>query len=98
MSTDDWDGTERRAAMLADDRTRANNGSTVEVPAALVIIGFVCVVLLQLGALVQHALIANDHQNDAQFRHQITCFVIGTVQGKAGTDLLTNCDFLKLGD
>lgn len=95
---DNWDGSERRTAMLADERTRAANGNTVEVPAALVIVGFVAVVLLQLGALVQHALISNDHKNDEQFRHQITCFVIGSVQGKTGTDLLASCDFLNLGD
>jgi hypothetical protein len=98
--TDEWDGKERREAVLADERTRAN-GATVEVPVTVVIVGFVAVVLLQLAALAGHALLSN-HQ-DSEFREarearqQIGCFVIGITQGKAGQELLTDCGFLNVG-
>lgn len=100
MNEDGWDGTERRQAVLADERTRAN-GATVEVSVTAVIVGFVAVVILQLAALAGHALLSS-HQ-DREFaeakeaRQQIGCFVIGITQGKTGQDLLTDCGFLKVG-
>lgn len=93
---DEWDGVERRSAMLADERTRAN-GQGIEAPTVIVVVGFVAVLLLQAGALIQHALLAHEHAEAERFRKQITCFVVSTVQGKSGTDLLATCDFLKIG-
>lgn len=94
--TDQWDGrTERRAAVVAEVSSRAHE--MVQVPIVVLIVGFTAVALFQLGAILQHIVLLQDHNTEERFRNQISCFVIGSAQGKAGTDLLTSCDFLRLG-
>lgn len=96
----DWDGTERRQVVLADERTRSN-GSGVEVPAATLIVGFAAVVLMQVAALIGHAVLSRDQlaerEEAREARRQISCFVVGITQGKPGADLLTSCGFIKVG-
>jgi hypothetical protein len=86
--------------MIADQQTKGE-GSTVEVSLYIVIAGFLILALLQMGSLVGHARLAADqrHERDAaaNARREISCFVIGSVQGKQGPDLLQTCGFLKLG-
>lgn len=92
----DWEGvTDRRAAGRYDERTRSRE--TVQVPIVTLAVGFAAMVLLQLGALVQHGFLAHDHNGGEEFRRQITCLVVQQSQGKTGPDLLTQCGFLKLG-
>lgn len=92
----DWDGlTERRAAGFADQRSRARE--TIEVPIVVLVIGFTAVVLFQIGALIQHAVLSHDHDADRDFRRQVNCLIVGQAQGKTGADLLSTCGFLRLG-
>lgn len=94
----DWDGIDRRRPInnVAD----SGNGS-VNVSMAVLIIGFAAVVVLQVASMFGHSILSNtqekEHVNAEAFRTQITCFVVGTTQGKSGTDLLTTCGFLRLG-
>lgn len=96
----DWDGTERRAANLVNAQSQARQA--VEVPVVILIVGFAAVVLFQMAALIQHALINADVEREAkaaaQARSQISCFVVGTAQGRLGSDLLTTCGFLRIGN
>lgn len=91
-----WDGTERRETVIADERTKGN-GKTVEAPAYLIVVGFVLVIALQAAALYGHAHLAAGQADAAEADERVACFVVGSVQGKPGTDLLTSCGFVKIG-
>jgi hypothetical protein len=89
-----WDGTERRQAMLADERTRAN-GSAVEVPLSIVVIGFAAVILLQSVSLFHHFFLSADHNNQTRVDTSFVCYVVKTSQGQpVNVDLLTDCGFI----
>ena len=100
MSDDDhsWDGIDRRRpiANLAE-----SGHDQVQVPIAVLVVGFAAVIILQVASIIGHGLISNDLNGDTarsdKFRRQISCYVVGTAQGKAGTDLLTACGFLSIG-
>ena len=95
----DWDGLERRATVLADERTRAN-GQTVEVPLAVVIVGFATLALLQIAALWGHAVLSDHIDTEARRSKQVdsslTCYVVKVTQGQAaGPAILIDCGFLN---
>jgi hypothetical protein len=97
---DDWDGTERRAAVLAVEQAKGN-GKTVEIPTTIVLVGFVVVAIRQCAAILGHTVLAREqkqeHLEAQEARRQITCFVVGITQGKPGPDLLSECGFLRIG-
>lgn len=73
----------------------------VQVNVAILVVGFAAVIILQIASLVGHSIIsgrerAHDEASE-RFRRQISCFVVGTAQGKTGTDLLTTCGFIQIG-
>lgn len=95
----EWDGvTERRQAYRIADQFRHE---TIQVNSAVMIVGFCAVILLNIAALVGHGIISGNDKDHAEkserFREQISCFVVGSAQGKTGTDLLTACKFIQLG-
>lgn len=90
----EWDGTERRQTLLADERTRGN-GTTVEVSMTIVVIGFVAVVLLQIVSLFHHFVLSGDHAAQGKVDASFVCYVVKTSQGQpVSVDLLTDCGFI----
>lgn len=88
--------------MLADSlRPPVARKPTVEAPIVMVLVGFAATLLLQAAALWGHGTL--DHHQDtearqqAEFRQQLTCFVVRFTQGRQGTDVLTDCGFLTVG-
>ena len=100
MTADNWDGTERRASVLAAEQARGS-GKTVEIPTTIVIVGFVVVAILQCAAILGHTVLAREQEQEhleaQEARRQIACFVVGFTQGKPGPDLLGECGFLQIG-
>lgn len=96
----DWDGSERRAAMLAAGQAHGT-GRAVEIPSTILIVGFVVLALLQVGALWGHSVMSRTMENESvearAARRQLSCFVVGITQGKQGSDLLTECGFIRIG-
>ena len=97
--TEPWDGlTERRASYRLAESLRHE---TIQVNSAVMIVGFCAVIMLNIAALVGHGFLSSHGKEHARrserFREQISCFVVGSAQGKTGTDLLTACKFIQIG-
>ena len=93
-----WDGIERRAAVLADHQSKPNGKSPVEAPTALILIGFVAVILLQAAGMYSHILIERDMEEEskrsARVDESLTCYLVKFTQGGTGLQLLSDCGFL----
>lgn len=99
MDNEPWDGlTERRRSQIA-----AHNlyRETIQVSAGVVIVGTAAILLLLCAVLIGQAFLSGDHKEEnresEEFRRQISCVLVGGAQGKNGTDLLTQCGFIRLG-
>jgi len=91
----DWDGTERRSAVILAEELRPR--STVDAPVIMVLVGFAAMLLLQAAAIWSHGVILQNQRETEEFRRQITCFIVHNAQGDTGTNVLTTCGFLNLG-
>lgn len=96
----DWDGTERREALLLAEHIAAQQ-KKVEVSLATLIIGFATLAIMHIGTIWALIIVSGNlaHSNELQeeFRTQLRCFVVRTVQGTAGPDVLNDCGFLTIG-
>lgn len=94
-----WNGPERRAVQLADETSRSN-GPTIDIPTVVLVVGFVAVVLLQLGALWGHGVLDHHGEDEAKrsakVDESLTCYVVKLAQGTAGPDALSDCGFLTV--
>jgi len=91
----DWDGTERRTAVILADELKPKN--TVDAPIVLVLIGFAAVMLMQAAAIWGHGEMLRDHRENREQNQRFSCYVVHTSQGEAPTAALTACGFLNLG-